>query len=123
MPLLINVQCPFSPACVTFTSIAPVPPRSPRFELPQTTEDGGKSGGRGGKVTCHYCLEPGHKQINCYKISPEKREAQIRQANEKYEVSGAEGTLRFGGFLALRGLESAFGLDFVIGCLVRVFVY
>ena len=45
-------------------------------------------GGAKGKsaITCHYCGEPGHKVVNCFKMTPEKREQQIEQATKKYEV-------------------------------------
>ncbi|XP_043190509.1 cleavage and polyadenylation specificity factor subunit 4-like [Amphibalanus amphitrite] len=60
----------------------------PRFELPQLTDETVK-GAKGKPVTCHYCGEQGHKVVNCFKITPEKREAQIQKANEKYEAAAA----------------------------------
>ncbi|XP_037093982.1 cleavage and polyadenylation specificity factor subunit 4-like [Pollicipes pollicipes] len=61
----------------------------PRFELPQSTEEG-KPGSKGkSNITCHYCGEVGHKVVNCFKMSPDKREAQLRQASEKYEAAAA----------------------------------
>jgi len=75
--------CPNGPKCQLI---------HPRFELPKL--DDGKLGGGGvrdpQKITCHYCGEMGHKVAHCFKISPEKREAQLRASDQKYAAAAAK---------------------------------
>lgn len=70
--------CPDGPECKFM---------HPRFELPPPPEVS-KDQIQKRPPTCHFCGEVGHKASYCQKMSPEQREATLRQEEAKYRALG-----------------------------------
>ncbi|XP_044735029.1 cleavage and polyadenylation specificity factor subunit 4 [Chrysoperla carnea] len=71
--------CPDGPQCKYM---------HPQFDLPAAPDANAKDSKKPQVIICHYCGEIGHKISYCLKMTPEAREAAVKQEEAKLKALG-----------------------------------